>query len=82
MKWLNVKFGEGVIFSPNCLHGNVKNLEKTCIETYAVRSHPEFAQETGEIIVSYITSYTGDYKNANINSYRPRFIRIQLEKVK
>ncbi len=29
MKWLNVKFGEGVIFSPNCLHGNVKNLEKT-----------------------------------------------------
>lgn len=55
--------------------------EKTCIETYAVRSHPEFAQETGEIIVSYITSYTGDYKNANINSYRPRFIKIQLEKV-
>ncbi len=29
MKWLNVKFGEGVIFSPNCLHGNVKNIEKT-----------------------------------------------------
>lgn len=29
MKWLDVKFGEGVIFSPNCLHGNVKNLEKT-----------------------------------------------------
>ena len=55
--------------------------EKTCIETYAVRSHPEFSQKTGEVIISYITSYTGDYKNANINSYRPRFIKVQLERV-
>tara|TARA_B100000029_G_scaffold515618_1_gene623558 strand:- start:3824 stop:4954 length:1131 start_codon:yes stop_codon:yes gene_type:complete len=55
--------------------------EKTCIETYAVRSHPEFSQKTGEVIISYITSYTGDYKNANINSYRPRFIKVYLEKV-
>ena len=55
--------------------------EKTCIETYAVRSHPEFSQKIGEVIISYITSYTGDYKNANINSYRPRFIKVQLEKV-
>ncbi len=29
MKWLNVRYGEGIIFSPNCLHGNVKNSEKT-----------------------------------------------------
>ena len=29
MKWLKVKFGEGVIFSPNCLHGNVTNKENT-----------------------------------------------------
>jgi sporadic carbohydrate cluster 2OG-Fe(II) oxygenase len=23
-----MKFGEGMLFSPNCLHGNVMNLEK------------------------------------------------------
>jgi sporadic carbohydrate cluster 2OG-Fe(II) oxygenase len=28
IKWLDVKFGEGMIFSPNCLHGNVMNVEK------------------------------------------------------
>lgn len=29
MKWLNVKFGEAILFSPNCLHGNITNFEKT-----------------------------------------------------
>ena len=29
MKWLNSKFGQAIIFSPNCLHGNVTNKEKT-----------------------------------------------------
>ncbi len=29
MRWINLKFGEAIIFSPNCLHGNVTNLEKT-----------------------------------------------------
>lgn len=28
MKWINAKFGEAVIFSPNILHGNVVNEEK------------------------------------------------------
>jgi sporadic carbohydrate cluster 2OG-Fe(II) oxygenase len=28
IKWLDIKFGEGMIFSPNCLHGNVMNIEK------------------------------------------------------
>jgi sporadic carbohydrate cluster 2OG-Fe(II) oxygenase len=28
IKWLNVKYGQGIIFSPNCLHGNVMNIEK------------------------------------------------------
>lgn len=28
IKWLNIKFGEGILFSPNCLHGNVMNIEK------------------------------------------------------
>lgn len=28
IKWLDIKFGEGMIFSPNCLHGNVMNVEK------------------------------------------------------
>ena len=28
MKWIDVKKGEAIIFSPNCLHGNVINKEK------------------------------------------------------
>ena len=28
MKFLNIKFGEGLIFSSNILHGNKINLEK------------------------------------------------------
>ena len=26
--WIDVKKGEGIIFSPNCLHGNILNTEK------------------------------------------------------
>jgi len=29
MKWLKLNFGEAVAFTPNCLHGNVVNREKT-----------------------------------------------------
>ena len=54
--------------------------EKVCIETYAVRCHPEFSSITGEIIISFITSYTGEYKDAPIESYRPRFIRLLMSK--
>jgi sporadic carbohydrate cluster 2OG-Fe(II) oxygenase len=28
IKWINFKEGEAMMFSPNCLHGNVNNLEK------------------------------------------------------
>ena len=28
MKWINLKAGEAILFSPNCLHGNVVNKEK------------------------------------------------------
>ena len=28
IKWINVKLGEAILFSPNCLHGNVVNKEK------------------------------------------------------
>ena len=28
IKWINFKKGEAMIFSPNCLHGNVVNLER------------------------------------------------------
>ena len=29
IKWLNIRFGEAMLFTPNCLHGNVMNIEKT-----------------------------------------------------
>ena len=28
MRWINLKLGEAILFSPNCLHGNVVNCEK------------------------------------------------------
>jgi len=28
IRWINLKLGEAILFSPNCLHGNVVNLEK------------------------------------------------------
>ncbi len=29
LKWLKLKYGQALVFSPNCLHGNIENKEKT-----------------------------------------------------
>ena len=59
---------------------NCPDPRNKCIETYAVRCHPELSTSVGQIVISYITSYTGEYKDAPIESYRPRFIKLQLSR--
>ena len=53
---------------------------ETCIETYAVRPHPEFSTETGELIISFISSFRGKFENIPLRAYRPNFIKVQLKK--
>ena len=43
--------------------------DKTCIETYAVRLHPTLSEKTNELIISYITSYQGEFNNISIEQY-------------
>ena len=50
----------------------------TCIETYAVRLHPELAKSKDELIISYIISYQGEFDEISIDQYRPRFIKVNL----
>ena len=37
MKWINIKYGEAIIFSPNCLHGNTINSEETTRWSFNIR---------------------------------------------
>jgi sporadic carbohydrate cluster 2OG-Fe(II) oxygenase len=37
MKWINIKYGEAIIFSPNCLHGNIINSEETTRWSFNIR---------------------------------------------
>ena len=53
---------------------------KTCIETYAVRPHPEFSTKPGELIISFVTSFQGPFEEISIQAYRPLFIKVQLGK--
>ena len=53
---------------------------KTCIETYAVRPHPEFSTKPGELIISFVTSFQGPFEEISIQAYRPIFIKVQLGK--
>ena len=47
--------------------------------TYAARPHPQISRESGEIIISYITSPTSlDITKESMDTYRPRFLKIKL----
>lgn len=63
IKWLNIKFGEGMIFSPNCLHGNVMNIEKNTRWSINVRFKNLYSpynklQENEKKIGSFYNVYT------------------------
>lgn len=47
--------------------------------TYAARPHPQISTETGEIIISYVTSPTTlDIPKETMDTYRPRFLRLKF----
>jgi len=54
------------------------------IMSYAVRSHPFFSTQPGELVISYATNTSGTvdplFTEAGASIYRPRFIRLQMEK--
>ena len=56
LKWLNVKFGQGLIFSQNLLHGNVVNEEKTTRWSFNCRFKSLFAPYDLKKYGEYFTS--------------------------
>ena len=72
---------EGPWSNPKVVYENPIKVcpDKTCIETYAVRLHPTFSEKTNELIISYITSYQGEFNNISIEQYRPRFIKVKFK---
>ena len=63
IKWLDMKFGEGMLFSPNCLHGNVMNIEKNTRWSINVRLKNLYSpyskiQENEKKVGSFYNLYT------------------------
>ena len=56
LNWLNVKFGQGLIFSQNLLHGNVVNEEKTTRWSFNCRFKSLFAPYDLKKYGEYFTS--------------------------
>lgn len=46
MRWINLRKGEGILFSPNCLHGNILNNEKNTRWSINVRYKNLFSPYT------------------------------------
>ncbi len=56
LKWLNVKYGQGLIFSQNLLHGNVVNKEKTSRWSFNCRFKSLFSPYDAKKYGEYFTS--------------------------
>jgi len=54
------------------------------IISYAARPHPELSTQPGELVISYATNAPRDlpalFTEEGLRAYRPRFIRVQLER--
>ncbi len=49
--------------------------------TYAARLHPHLSTRSGELIISYVTSPGSlDLSKESMDTYRPRFLMLELEK--
>ena len=48
IKWINLKLGEAILFSPNCLHGNVENIEKNTRWSINIRYKNIYSPESKE----------------------------------
>ena len=56
LKWLDVKYGQGLIFSQNLLHGNVVNKEKTSRWSFNCRFKSLFSPYDAKKYGEYFTS--------------------------
>ncbi|MBC8401415.1 MAG: DUF4185 domain-containing protein [Candidatus Marinimicrobia bacterium] len=51
--------------------------------TYAARLHPHLSTRSGELIISYVTAPGSlDLSKESMDTYRPRFLKLELEKTK
>ena len=49
--------------------------------TYAARLHPHLSSRSGELIISYVTAPGSlDLSKESLDTYRPRFLKLELEK--
>ena len=55
IKWLDIKFGEVVVFSPTIMHGNRVNLEKTARWSFNIRFKGLFTPYSGKRLGDYFT---------------------------
>lgn len=63
---------------PVCIYRNPNHKN----QTYAAKCHPELSEKPGELVISFITGPIGvDIENQGMDVYRPRFIRVQIEKI-
>ena len=47
--------------------------------TYDAHVHPEFTDATGRLLVSYdVNTFDASELLSNVDSYRPRFIRVKI----
>ena len=55
IKWLNIKFGQGLIFTQNILHGNTVNYEKTSRWSFNCRFKSVFSPFNDKKIGEFFT---------------------------
>ena len=58
VKWLNVKYGQGLIFTQNIMHGNVVNIEKTTRWSFNCRFKSLLSPYNGKTIGDFFTPIT------------------------
>lgn len=73
MKWLKLSKGEGLLFSPNCLHGNVVNKEKNTRWSINVRYKNLFSPYNEIQNEKNITSFYKPYSMKGVTQFNLKY---------
>ena len=73
MKWLKLSKGEGLLFSPNCLHGNVVNKEKNTRWSINVRYKNLFSPYNKIQNEKNITSFYKPYSMKGVTQFNLKY---------
>ena len=58
VKWLDIKYGQGLIFTQNIMHGNVVNVEKTTRWSFNCRFKSLLSPYSGKTIGDFFSPIT------------------------